>query len=658
MPKTTLLPMPRLQFFDPSGVPLAGGKVFTYIAGTTTPLASYSDQSGAFPNSNPVILDSGGFAAIWLSAASYKIVVQDTNGVQQWTVDNVISWVDLVSDQTIAGNKTFTGAVIFNAAANFAGTVTVSGNLTATAGQNVLGQVSKLNNVLYVGEGITVWGVSDIGAQINAAYAALPFQRGGTIIVLPKSTGNSAYQFVTPITLNSSQKPVLLRGATVAASAVGLAGVILEYTPTSGAAITLDYLHSSGSSAVGHGIRDISIFNNHAFVSGGTGSAAIGILIGDSNAGAGYAQFSNVNIQGFGTGFQGPTTVSSLSWGMTFWNCAFQYNTIGYDSHTNMENTSFHSCKFLGNGTNVLLVGGDTYFYSCSFDAPTVASINLNWDGVNNPSMAEFYGCHFEDSAATSQLFITGNGNWKMFGGVIDIDKTTGNTTEYLHAGGGVALVDGTLIASSGNTCTQIVNFGAQCRGQLRFILSGTPPGPIYTPGFTHVSDSSFQLNGSLANPLNNLENLLSLANTKQRITTNFTTSSGTLVDLFSWDLPALAHNYSFECRLIYSQQTAAVGLLVGIQSASVAPTTLAATARIYSTLTGVSTSASVIITTTAATTVLTGAAPAAINITYEAYIWGTIENPATANTLKLQVATFNVADQITILRGSFAQLY
>lgn len=83
------LPMVKARFFDANGDPLSGGLVYTYIAGTTTPLATYSDQE-VTPNTNPVVLDSNGEADIILAAAStYKIVLKDSDGVTQWTVDNV-----------------------------------------------------------------------------------------------------------------------------------------------------------------------------------------------------------------------------------------------------------------------------------------------------------------------------------------------------------------------------------------------------------------------------------------------------------------------------------------------------------------------------------------------------------------------------------------
>src|SRR4051794_16572469 len=84
-----LMPMPRLQFFDNSGRPLAGGKVYTYTAGTSTPLATHTDATGTVANTNPVILDAGGFASIWVKTGVYKIGGQNSSGVLQWTADSV-----------------------------------------------------------------------------------------------------------------------------------------------------------------------------------------------------------------------------------------------------------------------------------------------------------------------------------------------------------------------------------------------------------------------------------------------------------------------------------------------------------------------------------------------------------------------------------------
>jgi len=84
-----LTPTPKMQFFAASGAPLAGGKLYTYAAGTTTPLATYTDDTGATANTNPIILDSRGEASIWLSGDPYKFKLTDANDVEIWTVDDI-----------------------------------------------------------------------------------------------------------------------------------------------------------------------------------------------------------------------------------------------------------------------------------------------------------------------------------------------------------------------------------------------------------------------------------------------------------------------------------------------------------------------------------------------------------------------------------------
>ncbi len=84
-----LLPYIKGQIFDRDGVPLASGKIFSYAAGTTTPLATYTDQGGLTQNANPVILDAYGEANIWLGTAAYKFVIKNSLDEVLKTIDNV-----------------------------------------------------------------------------------------------------------------------------------------------------------------------------------------------------------------------------------------------------------------------------------------------------------------------------------------------------------------------------------------------------------------------------------------------------------------------------------------------------------------------------------------------------------------------------------------
>lgn len=86
-----LCPVLKQRFADSNGDPLNGGKLYSYAAGTTTPLATYTDQSGLTPNTNPIILDSSGYADVWIGNSSYKFILYDQNDVLQFSTDNVQS---------------------------------------------------------------------------------------------------------------------------------------------------------------------------------------------------------------------------------------------------------------------------------------------------------------------------------------------------------------------------------------------------------------------------------------------------------------------------------------------------------------------------------------------------------------------------------------
>lgn len=86
---TSIATPPKLQFFTAGGVPLSGGKLYSYAAGTTTPLTTYTSSSGNTANTNPVILDSRGEADVWFSSATYKLKLTSSTDVEIWTVDNL-----------------------------------------------------------------------------------------------------------------------------------------------------------------------------------------------------------------------------------------------------------------------------------------------------------------------------------------------------------------------------------------------------------------------------------------------------------------------------------------------------------------------------------------------------------------------------------------
>jgi len=82
------------QFFTNTGAVLTGGKLYTYAAGTTTPLPSYTTSVGNVARTNPIVLDAAGRVPsggeIWITSVSYKFVLTDSTDVLIATYDNLL----------------------------------------------------------------------------------------------------------------------------------------------------------------------------------------------------------------------------------------------------------------------------------------------------------------------------------------------------------------------------------------------------------------------------------------------------------------------------------------------------------------------------------------------------------------------------------------
>ena len=80
------------QFFNNDGTVLAGGKLYTYAAGTSTPKTSYTTSAGNIAHTNPIVLDSAGrvpSGEIWLTAGTYKFSIFTSANVLIATYDNI-----------------------------------------------------------------------------------------------------------------------------------------------------------------------------------------------------------------------------------------------------------------------------------------------------------------------------------------------------------------------------------------------------------------------------------------------------------------------------------------------------------------------------------------------------------------------------------------
>lgn len=77
------------QFFDNNGKPLNGGKLYSYVAGTATPLFLYTNKELNVPYTDPMVLNSSGRPSgpVYMQNLAYKLVLTTSAGVTIWTAD-------------------------------------------------------------------------------------------------------------------------------------------------------------------------------------------------------------------------------------------------------------------------------------------------------------------------------------------------------------------------------------------------------------------------------------------------------------------------------------------------------------------------------------------------------------------------------------------
>ena len=112
-------------YVDSNGDPLSAGKIYFYVAGSSTPQDTYTTSLGNVANANPVVLGSGGYPSsagsvvqIWGTVGvSYKAILKNAAGTTIWTRDNlpVINDVSAAVTEWISGPApTYIGATSFS----------------------------------------------------------------------------------------------------------------------------------------------------------------------------------------------------------------------------------------------------------------------------------------------------------------------------------------------------------------------------------------------------------------------------------------------------------------------------------------------------------------------------------------------------------------
>jgi parallel beta-helix repeat protein len=277
MATTTLSPAPKLQFFDANGNPLVGGKLYSYAAGTTTPLATYTSNTTTTANTNPVILNSRGEAGVWLSSSYYKLKLTDANDVEIWTVDNIGGFATVV-DLTVAINA-LTASLAASSGSSLIGFIQAGTGAIATTAQTKMRESISVKDFGAVGDGVTDDTFAVQAALNLGPYKAIYFPTG-TYIVANLTVGPNVTLYGdglknSQIKLKAATSGIILASSNATHLAIQDIGFDGNYTncPSGTQCVDISGTESSGS---GFWIDRCGFFNakNIGFYQAGTYSKA------------------------------------------------------------------------------------------------------------------------------------------------------------------------------------------------------------------------------------------------------------------------------------------------------------------------------------------------------------------------------------------------
>ena len=326
------------------------GLVYTYAAGTTSPLPTYTDSTGVVANANPVVLDAGGFANIWLGSSLYKIVIQTSAGVTISTTDNVSNTGVALSTRAVVTNP------VGNAAQAVSGPLSL-GSYGFTAGAATLAgvTVAQANNSAV------------LSAELNTTPAGWTT---GTNVV---NSGGGLYTFTAPagaistsLSVSSGQRFVITwslgsiptdtcgtltvsvgtasQSSTWSCTDTGVQSIAADVTAVASGTLTLSF--TPDTSFHGHlsnisvkritavqpaslaqtdtGGNSLELRSNSAAANVGVGLGALQSAAPGASAGFGN---SGMNNTAFGNN---ALTLNSSGYKNTAFGNALQANTVGY----------------------------------------------------------------------------------------------------------------------------------------------------------------------------------------------------------------------------------------------------------------------------------------------------------------------------------------
>lgn len=280
------------QFFDNNGIPLAGGFLYTYAAGTTTPQTTYTTNAGNIANSNPIVLDAYGRVPneIWLTEGqSYKFILQDSTTAQIGSWDNIpgINDISALSNTT---NINLGDALVGFKQASYAG---LFGN---AVGRTVH---SKFTEMVSVFDFMTTAQINDVQSRAGTIDVRLACQNA---IDAAKSLG-SAVHFPSGT--------YLING--VSGNDSKLTGLLIPYTNANSTANRVKLVGDGASTVLKAGSNNMIVVrwsDNHCSMQGfsidgnsKTGAWALGLVPQDMTQTSTvtfqlYNEFTDIYITG------------------------------------------------------------------------------------------------------------------------------------------------------------------------------------------------------------------------------------------------------------------------------------------------------------------------------------------------------------------------
>lgn len=222
------------QFFTNQGIVLSGGKINTYLAGTTTPQQTKTDSTGAVNNANPIILDASGRlpnVQIWQpQGVALKIIVTDSANVQ---VGPTFDQVTGINDPTgffapFASPASGSGAdLVANAMRSYDifSSVRAANTPVFTAGQTLIIDVqggTAINDGL---GGFFYWNSASTAADDGMNVLKLAAAATGRFIRLGYNLPNAMYSYDIFSSVRAAAAPVMATGQTLIIDTEGATAV-------------------------------------------------------------------------------------------------------------------------------------------------------------------------------------------------------------------------------------------------------------------------------------------------------------------------------------------------------------------------------------------------------------------------------------------------